>query len=75
MYTSHSQPAFDTRGNNKNVVIHKLRTQNEKLKDELKDLTSKLESFIEKSRHAKAPAPLVEKDPAVQAKENELKAS
>ena len=36
--------------NEKQVVITKLRTQNDKLKAELKMLTGKLESFIEKSR-------------------------
>lgn len=34
--------------NEKQVVITKLRSQNEKLKTELKMLTGKLESFIEK---------------------------
>ena len=37
----------------KNQVITKLRGQNDKLKEELKLLTGKLEAFIEKSRHAK----------------------
>ena len=37
----------------KQVVISKLRSQNEKLKTELKMLTGKLEQFIEKSRQRK----------------------
>ena len=36
--------------NEKQVVITKLRSQNDKLKTELKMLTGKLENFIEKSR-------------------------
>ena len=36
--------------NEKQVVITKLRSQNDKLKVELKMLTGKLETFIEKSR-------------------------
>ena len=39
--------------NEKQVVITKLRTQNDKLKVELKMLTGKLETFIEKSRQRK----------------------
>ena len=39
--------------NEKQLVIGKLRSQNEKLKTELKMLTDKLKSFIEKSRQRK----------------------
>jgi hypothetical protein len=62
-------------GASKNMIISKLRQQNQHLKDELKTLTSKLENFIEKSRHAKVPAPLADKDPQIMAKESELKQS
>ena len=39
--------------NEKQVVIGKLRAQNDKLKAELKMLTGKLQNFIEKSRQRK----------------------
>jgi len=38
----------------KQLIISKLKGQNEKLKQELKVLTSKLEEFIEKNRQKKA---------------------
>ena len=37
----------------KQVVISKLRQQNDRLKSELKMLTGKLEQFVEKSRQKK----------------------
>lgn len=37
----------------KQVIISKLRGQNEKLKTELKMLTQKLEEFVEKSKQKK----------------------
>ena len=40
-------------GNDKQLVIGKLRQQNERLKSELKMLTGKLEQFVEKSRQKK----------------------
>jgi len=40
--------------NEKQVIISKLKGQNEKLKAELKVLTSKLEEFIERSETEKA---------------------
>ena len=39
--------------NDKQVVIGKLRQQNDRLKSELKMLTGKLEQFVEKSRQKK----------------------
>ena len=68
----------------KQLIISKLKGQNEKLKQELKVLTSKLEDFIEKNRQKKANEKVTpgainlkesEKDEAVRAKEAELKQS
>ena len=68
MQTSQSAPTFD-KATSRNAVVIKLRAQNEKLKQELKVLTTKLEHFVDRSRQAKAPAPLAERDPAVFQKE------
>ena len=66
--------------NEKQVVISKLRTQNDKLKAELKMLTGKLENFIEKSRQRKhkqmfgvAGHDMSQKDEQILMKEAELK--
>ena len=68
----------------KQLIISKLKGQNEKLKQELKVLTSKLEEFIEKNRQKKAGEKVTpgavqlkesEKDEGVRAKEAELKQS
>ena len=73
----------------KQLIISKLKGQNEKLKGELKVLTSKLEEFMDKSRQKKqaeyriTPGVAVgavtlkdsEKDEAIKAKESELKQS
>jgi predicted RNase H-like nuclease (RuvC/YqgF family) len=68
----------------KQLIISKLKGQNEKLKQELKVLTMKLEEFIEKNRQKKANEKMTpgavqlketEKDEAVRAKESELKQS
>jgi hypothetical protein len=73
----------------KQLIISKLRGQNEKLKSELKLLTGKLEDFIDKSKHKKqqearlTPGVAVgavslkdfEKDEAIRAKEAELRQS
>ena len=40
-------------GNDKQIVISKMRQQNERLKSELKMLTGKLEQFVDKSRAKK----------------------
>ena len=45
--------AAAVKANEKQVVISKLRGQNDKLKAELKMLTGKLETFIDKSRQRK----------------------
>ena len=71
------------------MIISKLKGQNEKLKGELKVLTSKLEEFIDKSRSKKqaeyriTPGAAMgavtlkesEKDEAIRVKESELKQS
>jgi hypothetical protein len=44
-------PAFVSE---KQEIINKLRGQNDKLKKELKMLTGKLETFVEKSRQRKS---------------------
>ena len=73
----------------KQLIISKLKGQNDKLKSELKMLTTKLEEFIDKSRQKKqqesraTPGVAVgavslkdsEKDEAIRAKEAELKQS
>ena len=73
----------------KQLIISKLKGQNDKLKNELKVLTAKLEEFIDKSRQKKqaenrvTPGVAVgavslkdnEKDEAIKAKEAELKQS
>lgn len=62
----------------KQIIIQKLKGQNEKLKGELKVLTQKLEEFIERSKQKKqerAHPKDAEKDLMIKAKENELKQS
>jgi len=54
----------------------KLRQQNDRLRDELKELTKQLEQYIEKQRIQKQPQyAATEKEPHIVRKENELKQS
>lgn len=56
--------------------MNKLRNQNDRLREELKDLTKQLESYIEKTRIQKQPQyASTEKEPHIIKKENELKQS
>jgi hypothetical protein len=43
-------PTSVSTGEPNHIVMQKLRHQNEKLRDELKDLTKQLETYIEKTR-------------------------
>ena len=54
----------------------KLRNQNDKLREELQDLTKQLETYIEKQRVQKQPQfSQQDKDPNIIKKEGELKQS
>jgi len=60
MKGSSSQPTMPaptsvSTGEPNHIVMQKLRHQNEKLRDELKDLTKQLEQYIEKTRIQKQP--------------------
>ena len=54
MKGSHSQPALPS-GEQNHHIMQKLRQQNERLRDELRDLTKQLEQYIEKTRIQKQP--------------------
>ncbi len=75
---SASAPNNNMAPSDKQVIISKLRNQNEKLKAELKVLSSKLEEFVERSRHKKQERILpkeIEKDSFIKQKESELRQS
>ncbi len=72
MRGSQSQPHLEQN----TQVMAKLRQQNDRLRDELKELTKQLEQYIEKQRIQKQPQyAATEKEPHIVRKENELKQS
>ena len=65
----------DDNSNNQHIMAN-LRIQNEKLKQDLKDLTRQLENYIEKTRAHKQPSYSSQnKDSKILQKESELKQS
>lgn len=89
MMNNNVSPSNNLPMTEKQLIISKLKGQNDKLKGELKVLTSKLEEFVEKNRQKKQQESRLtpgvatgavtlkdsEKDDAIRAKEAELKQS